>query len=221
MAVSSDTSREQYNGNGSTSIPYVIPYYFLKASHIKVDVDGVTLDGGYTVIGEGDENGGSLTTDVAYTAGQVITIYRVVPLTQQFSYSQGGAIGEGTLERNQDTACMQIQQTAEEVGRSFKFTIAGGAAPEIPRTPDSTVVLDEYGNPTVKTASEMVAFIGVQASVDAAANSATESSESAESASTSETNASQSLAQITALVAAIPQATFNFDNQPATFNFSN
>ncbi len=217
MAVQSDTSREQYNGNGSTSTPYVIPFYFLKATHIKVDVDGVILDGGYEVIGEGDENGGSLTTTTAYTSEQVITIYRVVPLTQQFSYSEGGAIGTGTLERNQDTACMQSQQIDEKVERSLKFTISGGAAVPIQPTPNTTVVLDADGNPAVKTAAEMIDHIGVQASVDAAAASANDAAASAAVANNAETAATSALAAIPAL---LPVLAFNFTASVSGLNFT-
>ena len=181
MAVQTEITSVQYSGNGSTSTPYPITFPYLDVEHIKVDVDGVVLTGGYTITGDGATISGQLTTDTAYTSDQLVTVYRDVPETQEYRYVDGVRIPAPVLEQNQDLQLMQIQQTSATARRSIRFSVKDGQVPEINLVPNTTIVVDALGNPSVKTAAEMIDHIGVQASVDAAAASAA-------SASSSETN---------------------------------
>jgi hypothetical protein len=73
MSVTSETSSVEYSGNNSTVVAYVVPFLFYKAQHLEVvaiDDEGeetlLELTSDFTVTGEADEDGGTLTTVEAW-----------------------------------------------------------------------------------------------------------------------------------------------------------
>ena len=83
MTVTVTTFPVVYEGADSTG-PFAIPFYFLRNEDIQavlLDVDGITtttlvLDVDYTVTGELDEDGGSLTLTVALATGEKLYLDR-------------------------------------------------------------------------------------------------------------------------------------------------
>lgn len=187
MALPSTSATISYAGNGTG--PYPIPFKFFSNDHIEFYADGVLVPTGYSITGAGADSGGELTTNASYSASVKLTINRVVPLDQPYLYREGDPLPAKTLEDNSDYLAMQTQQVKEVQDRSIKFQVGSGSVSEIPLTPGTTIVIDAEGNPSVKTAAEMVDHIGVQAEVDAAAASATASAGSANESSTSASEA--------------------------------
>lgn len=127
--ISSVTNRVVYNPNGSTS-EFAVPFYFIEDSHIYVvrtDVDGtevvMVLDDNYTLTGAGDEGGGTLTFGLAWIpiAGTILSISRVVPITQLVDYVPNTNFPAATHEQALDRLTMICQYLADLVARSLKY----------------------------------------------------------------------------------------------------
>lgn len=128
MTVQSTTARADYQGNGATT-QFAIPFYFLDPTHVEVlRTDSSTtpalvvtlaLNSDYTVAGAGNQQGGALTTAVAPTATQTITVLRNVPQTQLTHYVPNDPFPAASHENALDQLTMAAQQMQEQVNRGL------------------------------------------------------------------------------------------------------
>lgn len=124
MTVQSQTSRADYVGNGATT-SFAVPFYFLLDTDLKVlrtDNNVATtlvLGADYTVSGAGNPAGGSVTTTVAPTASQKLSILRNVPYTQLTRYVPNDPFPASSHEKAIDKLTMQVQQLAESASRAL------------------------------------------------------------------------------------------------------
>ena len=128
MTVSSTTSKISYSGNSSTTT-FVVPFYFLDNTHIKVTLraaDGTetvkTLTTDYSVTGAGVLAGGSITMTAAPATGVTVVISRNVTQTQEIDYQTNDPFPAETHERALDKLTMEIQQLQEAINRSIKLS---------------------------------------------------------------------------------------------------
>jgi len=129
MTVSSTTSRADYTGNGSTTA-FTVPFYFLDNSHVTVYstviATGATttlvLGTDYTLAGAGVSTGGTVTTTVAPTTSQKLSILRSVPQTQLIHYVPNDPFPAATHEQALDQLTMEVQQVNETLARSIKLS---------------------------------------------------------------------------------------------------
>ena len=126
MTISTQDSKVNYQGNGQTTV-FQIPFPFLENNQIyvqKKDAQGnlinYTYGTDYTVTGAGEENGGSVTLNVAPEQGSTISIYRDVPLTQEVDYRENEIFPAETHEEALDKLTMEVQQIQEQLDRSVK-----------------------------------------------------------------------------------------------------
>lgn len=126
MTISTQDSKVNYQGNGQTTV-FQIPFPFLENNQIyvqKKDAQGnlinYTYATDYTVTGAGEENGGSVTLNVAPEQGSTISIYRDVPLTQEVDYRENEIFPAETHEEALDKLTMEVQQIQEQLDRSVK-----------------------------------------------------------------------------------------------------
>ena len=131
MTVPSENKRNQYEGNGSTT---VFPYTFkiTDQGHLLVtftDTDGndtvLTVDTHYTVSGVG-ETGGNVTYPVSgseLAADEYLTITRNVPLTQLTDLKNQGTFNAEVLETADDYSMMAIQYLQEQIDRCPKLAV--------------------------------------------------------------------------------------------------
>src|SRR6478609_7735848 len=138
MAVTSEISSISYAGNGSSAVAYAIPFLFYKQEHIEAivtDANGVEteldLTSDFTVTGEGDEDGGTLTTTAAWDNTHTIIIRRSAPVLQPFVFEEGQRLGMKTLEKALDWITMHVQKAiriASDVAAGLlgKANIDGG-----------------------------------------------------------------------------------------------
>lgn len=135
MPVTANASRDQYNGDGSTT-DFTVTFYFLDNTHVGVihtdssgtDTDWV-LDTHYTLSGAGTESGGTLTvktspTDYTPATGERLTIYRNVPLTQVTEYPAGGAFPSSVTTDTFDKVVMITQQLSEAIDRAVTVPVS-------------------------------------------------------------------------------------------------
>ena len=129
MTVQSTTSSADYTGNGSTTA-FTVPFYFLDNTHVTVYTTviatGVTttliLGTDYTLTGAGVSTGGTVTTTVAPTTSQKLSILRNVPLSQLIHYVPNDPFPAATHEQALDQLTMEVQQVNETLARSIKLS---------------------------------------------------------------------------------------------------
>ena len=131
MAVDTEISQVNYEGNGSTSVGYPIPFPFLDADHILVgtlneDDEIVLLDAeDYTVDVELSE----VRTDPAIADTETVVVLRSMPYTQPTVYPEGGAFPAREHERALDRLTMLIQQVVKLIDGTGIST--GGALSDV------------------------------------------------------------------------------------------
>lgn len=157
MTISTQDSKVNYQGNGQTTV-FQIPFPFLENEQIyvqKKDAEGILINytyaTDYTVTGAGEENGGSVTLNVAPEQGSTISIYRDVPLTQEVDYRENEIFPAETHEEALDKLTMEVQQIQEQLDRSVKVDRFSDVDPdiivkEIERVYDSTDNIDIVAN---------------------------------------------------------------------------
>ncbi len=170
MTISTTNSIVQYNGNGVTT-EFSVPYQLTDEDDLSILVtnptDG-TVQGvppnttaelakgeDYTVTLEDDgESGATVNFDFAPSSSLVVTIRRVLPLTQQVDYTPNNPFPAETHEETLDRLTLIAQQLQEQVDRAFKLDIGGQDAlvsqTLAPRSTlsNAVLVLDGDGNLT-------------------------------------------------------------------------
>lgn len=127
MSVDTEVSSIEYAGNNSTSTAYTIPFPFLETTDIKCQVKPLhgeyeELDAdAFTVIRDGDGEGGTLTTATAVATLGAVYIYRDVPLVQPAEFPLGGLLPSTTVEQALDRVTMVAQQIQRESTRALRL----------------------------------------------------------------------------------------------------
>lgn len=128
MTVQSQTSRADYTGNGLTTT-FPVPFYWLQDSDLLVirtdnsftppTVATLALGTDYVVTGSGNPAGGSITTTVAPTSTQKLSILRNVPFTQLTHYVPNDPFPAASHEQALDKLTMETQQLNEGLSRAI------------------------------------------------------------------------------------------------------
>ncbi len=141
MTVETSTSKAgPYAGAGTTG-PFTVDFYFLEDVHlrvIKTDVNSINTDlvlgADYSVVGAGDEDGGTVTLTTALAVGEMLTIIRNMPFTQDADYVNNDAFPAESHERALDQCVMQEQQLLEAQARALSLppTVSTSISTELP-----------------------------------------------------------------------------------------
>lgn len=151
MTISSTTNRNDYIGNGATSV-YSYSFKIFSENDLLVtkrttaDVEStLVLTTDYTVTGVGEPSGGTITLVAGnLTSGYALTIRRVRDLTQETDIrNQGDFYPEGH-EDAFDHFIMIDQQQQDEIDRSAKFPETVDVTDFDPELPADLVGLDGY-----------------------------------------------------------------------------
>jgi hypothetical protein len=141
VSVPTTNSVATFYGNGSTG-PFTFNFKFFADADInavRTDAAGVvnTLysGAGYSLTGAGNESGGAMTLDVPLESGETLTIYRVVPLTQDTILPDNGPFFASTHERAFDKMVMMSQQLAEDDSRTIRLPITETGNMILPTVP--------------------------------------------------------------------------------------
>lgn len=122
MTVPSQTPRNLSTAApGATEFPY--DFKILEASHLLVQVDGVTkaLNVDYTVDGVGNNAGGNVTFLAPLAGGESVLRKRNMPFSRSIDYQQLGDFGSSTMNSDQDAPVMMVQQVAESIERALRL----------------------------------------------------------------------------------------------------
>ncbi len=127
MALSSELTKVQYSGNGSTT-PFAVSFIYWDDADIKailtVDATGVettqTLTTHYTLSG-GSGATGTLTMVTAPPTGTTLTIKSNLSDVQSNNFPIGGRFPSTTVTESLDKLTRLVQQKKEELNRSIKL----------------------------------------------------------------------------------------------------
>ncbi len=127
MTVSSAQNKVSYAGDGSTTV-FSVPFLFQANGDITAilrDANGAEttwVEGtDYTLTGAGNPSGGTLTATTVPGSGEKLTIKRVVSLTQETDYPEGGQFPAQSHEDALDRGTMADQQLQEQIDRGVKL----------------------------------------------------------------------------------------------------
>lgn len=125
MTLATTSTKAQFNGNGSTTA-FPFSFKFTAASEVEViltssaGVDAVkTITTHYTLSSPGDS--GTVTMITAPATGEVLTVRRIMPLTQTVDLTAGGSFSAAVVEAALDKLSMITQQLLEKIRRAAKF----------------------------------------------------------------------------------------------------
>lgn len=127
MPVSATYSPNSSTGNGVTTV-FAYNFRILEASHLLVQIDGVTQTSGYTVSGVGNPTGGSITFTTAPANGTTVLRARNVPYNRLIDYQENGDLLAETLDADLDRVVMQVQQVVEHLDRVPSLALGSALA---------------------------------------------------------------------------------------------
>jgi hypothetical protein len=122
------TPRVQYVASAAqTDFDYPFPIF--AEADLVVDVDGVTktLTTHYTVSGEGDDTGGTVTFLVAMSGNEVVTIYRDMALERTSDFPVNGAFSSSSFNDEFDRITLVHQDLAQQVRRCLRMSMTAEA----------------------------------------------------------------------------------------------
>jgi hypothetical protein len=125
MPVTNTYEPTEHTANGVTTV-FAYNFMIIEDTDLVVTVDDVvkTLTTHYTVSGEGEQAGGSVTFLVAPADTAVVNISRAVPYVREFDYQEGGGFTAEEVDDDQDNQEMQIQQLAYGVSDLYALVVA-------------------------------------------------------------------------------------------------
>lgn len=229
MAISIETSRNDYVGNDSLS-SYAFDFRITAKSHLKVmirDASGVeftpTVDVDYSVDGVGDEAGGTislinssqawLTAGGNLKTGYALMLRRKRPITQDTSFRNQGSSYRETQEIALDAVVHISQQQQDEIERSLKLPETlkvSGFSPKLPSSlPAGSVLRVNDAGDGMDVGPTIADLNQVAVDATAAAASAAAAATSEANAATSETNAATSESNAAASAAAAATSAAN------------
>ena len=111
ISVGDLTPRNQYTAtSGQTVFAYSFPIFVDSDLKVYNGSTLLTLTTQYTVSGAATDNGGNVTLGSGATAGDIITIYRDMPVARTSDYQTNGDLRAETLNDDLDKLAMMIQQ---------------------------------------------------------------------------------------------------------------
>lgn len=157
--VSDIEPRVQYTAVAAqTDFDYPFPIF--ADGDLVVDVDGVTqaLTTDYTVTGEGEDTGGTVTFLVAMTGGEVVTIYRDLPIERTTDFQQNGRFSSSSFNDELDKIIMIQQQLDAAIGRALRVSRVDATAsadmelPSVANRASKYLYFNASGDPEMATA---------------------------------------------------------------------
>jgi len=149
-----------YNGD-DTTLEFDFPYMFFSSDELEVsiiaangDVTPLVLDDDFTVDGEGEPTGGTVTLVDPVATGDILRIIRILDAKQEMQLTNNTAYFLPNIEQAFDKVTMMIQQLNAKLDRAIKRDLTDDG--EIPSV---DALLD--GIPIVEKASYSEVLAGV------------------------------------------------------------
>lgn len=114
MAVSQQTSINNYYGNGFTTV-YPYTFKILSATDIQVYINDVLQSAGYTVSNVGNNSGGNITFSSAPGSAAAVTFKRNLTIDRTVDYLTAGNLDADSLDADIDRTVMLIQDVKRDL----------------------------------------------------------------------------------------------------------
>jgi chemotaxis protein histidine kinase CheA len=123
ISVGDLTPRNQYTATSNQTVfAYSFPIFVNTDLKVYNGSTLLTLTTHYTVSGAATDNGGNVTLGSGATAGDIITIYRDMPVARTSDYQTNGDLRAETLNDDLDKLAMMIQQIEYDLNsRTLRF----------------------------------------------------------------------------------------------------
>lgn len=205
ITVADESPRRQYTATGGQTVfDFPIPFfeeedltvYLTPVGNVANDTnDLLTLTTNYTVNGENTQNGGEIVLVVGATAGDIITIERVVPIERTADFQTSGDLLAETLNTEQDETIFIAQQLRQLINRGLRFQATSTTQSALLVANPNTgkgLIWDANGNLT-NTTNNVDDIVVDATAAKVAAQAAQTAAEAAQTAAeTAETNAAAS-----------------------------
>ncbi len=136
---------------GQTVVPY--PFPITQDADLVVVVDGVTYpnDVGYTVAGQGNATGGTITLATAQAAGVIVTVYRDIVIERLTQIAQNSGFSSVAFNAEFNNIYLILQQLSEKFAFVLQIPNSNNPAGVTTLTPgsyrNSYLYFDANGNP--------------------------------------------------------------------------
>jgi hypothetical protein len=171
IIINDETPRRQYTASAGQTV-FDFPFPFFADGDLEVyltpngsqpndttDIQTIVTD--YTVTGADTQNGGKITLTSGASAGDIITILRVVDIDRTADYQAAGDLLAETLNAEQDTEIMISQQLREEADRAIRSqksdVTVDMTLPSAADRADTLLQFDVNGEPGVISTTDLVA----------------------------------------------------------------
>ena len=148
-------TKVKYTGNG---VVYEFPtiFAFFEDDNVVVYLNGVILNGGYSVTGVGETDGGLVIFDTPPAEGDKIVILRKVVVERVTDFQEGGSFRAKNINDEFDRMTAFCQQIEEEISRCVKVEVTDDQDPKelIDKVFDQLDLATEVGEQAIKTAQE-------------------------------------------------------------------
>ena len=188
IIINDETPRRQYVA-AAGQVNFDFPFPVFAAGDIVVyktpfgstpsdTADILTITTDYTVSGADTQASCKVTLNTGATAGDIITIIREVDLERTTDYQIAGDLLAETLNREQDTEIMALQQLRAGLDRALQSPVTDSTAsmvlPSIIDRADKLLQFDTNGSPSVVSINELIIGLGnATVSANYVTNSAT------------------------------------------------
>lgn len=114
--------------SGQTVFPY--PFVITQDSDLIVVDNGSTLqtDQGYTLSGVGNSNGGNVTFTTGATAGDIITLYRDIPIERLTQIGQNSGFSSTAFNAEYNNIYLILQQLEEQFAQCLQIPVTNTAS---------------------------------------------------------------------------------------------
>jgi hypothetical protein len=121
ITVGDVTPRAQYTAtSGQTVFAYTFPIFADGDLKVYIGSTLQTLTTHYTVSGAATSNGGNVTLVTGATAGDIVTIYRDIPVSRTSDYQASGDLLAETLNDDFDKTVMMAQQNEQSLSLGLR-----------------------------------------------------------------------------------------------------
>lgn len=169
MTLSTSQNRVQYTGNAVTTA-FSYAYLFYAQTDLEVYLDDAIQVAGFTITGEGNPAGGTVTFSSAPAVGVVVTILRKVDLSQETDFENFDGNPADVTEKQFDLCVMMSQQLADSIERSLVFpaTLSGSLVGELPQPVDNKTLVWDGTTGLVKNGPDAIDVSTAVADAEAA-----------------------------------------------------
>jgi hypothetical protein len=140
----------RYAASGSQTV-FSYPFPIFAEADLAVSLNGARQTSGYTVSGEGETGGGSVTFSTAPASGVVVTLAREIPIARVSDFLEGGEFSTRALNTELDTLVAALQQVSRAQETMLRYPdTENPAVVELPgrdQRKDMALGFDSDGNP--------------------------------------------------------------------------